>query len=343
MESRGDYFDGKNSTRIRVELCLTDSSLQVRGEELRLDVPLAALRLSDAIGSVSRSIYFQDGSKCEIRNDAFATALQKKLGKGRLFGWVHRFESSLKLATIALLLTVIAVWGFIRFGIPVLAGWAAETIPPAVEVRMGKESMAVLDRSLFEESGLPEWRQQQVRDLFAGILVGLEQDQRDYRLEFRESGALGANALALPGGTVVVTDGLMELLDRDEQLIAVLAHEIGHIQHRHVLRKILQDSGAGLLIAVLTGDLTSASSIAAALPTMLVDAKFSRDMEREADDVAIAYLRQQEIPLQYFADILQGLQESRGGEQDSGTAVLEYLSSHPATRERIERLRAAGP
>jgi len=341
MESRGDYFDGQSSNRLRVELRLSASSLQVRAEQLQLDVPLNELRLSDAIGSVSRSIYFQDGSKCEIRNDAFATALQQKLGKGRLLGWVHRFESSLKLATVALLLTVIAVWGVIRFGIPVLAGWAAETIPPAVEVRMGKESIALLDRSLFEETGLPEWRQQQVRELFTTIVAGLDQDQRDYRLEFRESEVLGANALALPGGTVVVTDGLMALLDRDEQLAAVLAHEIGHIRHRHVLRKILQDSGAGLLIAVLTGDLTSASSIAAALPTMLVDAKFSRDMEREADDVAIAYLQQQEIPLQHFADILQGLQETRGDEDGSGPVALEYLSTHPATRERIERLRAA--
>lgn len=263
------------------------------------------------------------------------------MGGGRFFSRVHRFETSLKLAGLALLLTGIVVLTFIRFAIPVLAERMAYAIPPSAEIRMGEEAFAFLDRSVFTETGLPEWRQNEVRGLFARILSGMSQDQRNYRLIFRESNALGANALALPGGTVIVTDGFMELVDQDEELIAVLAHEIGHIRHRHALRKIIQDSGTGLLIATLTGDVISASSLAAALPTMLIDAKFSRDMEREADDVAAEYMLQQGISLQHFADILMELQALSGGGQaaeDEGFQALQYLSTHPATRERVSRL-----
>ena len=202
----------------------------------------------------------------------------------------------------------------------------------------------MLDRGLFRPSGLPQWRQDEVQVLFGGILLAMGQDGRDYRLVFRESPALGANALALPGGTVVVTDDFMALLDQDQQLLAVLAHEIGHIRHRHALRQILQNSSVGLLIATLTGDLFSASSMAAALPTMLIDAKFSRDMEREADDVAIDYLQQEGIPLQHFATILEQLQLSVAGSmpaQNHKPAALDYLSSHPATAERLARLKQA--
>jgi Zn-dependent protease with chaperone function len=339
MESRGEYFDGQRSARLPVNLQLDDTQLIITGEQLKLALPMTELRLSDALGRVNRAIYLPDGGKCEIRNAAFATALQKRLGKGRFFSQVHRFETSLKLASLALLVTGIVVWGFIRFGIPVLAERMAYAIPPAAENRMGAEAFAILDRGFFSESGLPNWRQDEVQLLFTKILSGLEQDQRDYRLMFRESQALGANALALPGGTVVVTDGFMELVDQDEELIAVLAHEIGHIRQRHALKKIIQNSSAGLLIATLTGDLISASSLAAALPTMLIDAKFSRDMEREADEVAVAYLRQEQIPLQHFASILQALQNSAGRpSQKNNSSALEYLSTHPATQERIEQL-----
>jgi len=341
MESRGEYFDGKSSTCQQVNLKLGESQLIITGEQLEIQLPLSDVRLSDALGNVNRSIYLADGGKCDIRNPAFATALQKQMGGGHFFSQVHRFETSLKLAGIALLLTGIVVWSFIHFGIPVLAERMAYAIPPSAEIRMGKEAFEFLDRSIFTETGLPEWRQKKVDDLFSQILSGMEQDQRDYRLMFRESDVLGANALALPGGTVIVTDGFMELIDQDEELIAVLAHEIGHIRHRHALRKIIQNSSTGLLIATLTGDIMSVSSLAAALPTMLIDAKFSRDMEREADDVAAQYMLQQGIPLQHFATILLELQASVGGGHDSegrGSQTLQYLSTHPATDERVSRL-----
>jgi len=342
MESRGEYFDGQSSVRKPVHLRLEEERLLISGEQLELCLPFTELRLSDALGNVNRALYLPDGGKCEIRNAAFATALQKKLGKGHFFSQVHRFESSLKLASLALLMTCAVVWAFIRFGIPVLAERMAYAIPPSAEIRMGEEAFEFLDRAFFTETGLPDWRQTEVNELFTGILAGMEEDQRAYRLMFRESAALGANALALPGGTVIVTDGFMELVDQDEELIAVLAHEIGHIRKRHALRKIIQDSTAGLLIATLTGDIVSSSSIAAALPTMLVDAKFSRDMEREADDVAAVYLQQQGIALEHFATILLALQDSVGGGQpqkEKGSSALQYLSTHPATQERVERLR----
>lgn len=343
MESRGEYFDGQSSVCQPVTLTLVDSQLIITGEQLEMRLPITGLRLSDALGSVRRAVYLPDGGKCEIGNSAFATALQTQLGKGRFFSQVHRFETSLKLTGLALLLTGVVVWTFIRFGIPVLAEQMAYAISPSAETRMGEEAFAILDRGFFTESGLPDWRQQEVDLLFAEILTGLEQDQRNYRLRFRESAALGANALALPGGTVIVTDDFMALIDRDEELIAVLAHEIGHIRHRHALRKIIQNSTAGLLIATLTGDILSSSSLAAALPTMLIDAKFSRDMEREADVAAITYLQQQGIPLKHFANILRQLQGSkslRSSKGDDGSSALGYLSTHPATQERLERLEA---
>jgi hypothetical protein len=338
--SRGEYFDGQSSLCHQVELTLGPGELILRDATSEKRCPYDQLWLSDALGSVNRAIYFADGGKCEILNDAFATSLQRKLGRGRFFTQVHRFETSLKLAALALLLTAVVVWGFIRFGIPTLAEHVAAAIPAVVEIKMGEEAFVFLDQRFFSESGLSDERKDEISGLFSDLLVGMEEDERNYRLFFRHSEAFGANALALPGGIVIVTDDFIDLVEKDEELIAVLAHEIGHVQCRHALRKLLQDSSAGLLLAALTGDISSTTSIAAALPTMLVDARFSRDMEREADDVAVRYLHSQGISLQYFADVLARLQarvEGSGGSVD-GVTLLQYLATHPATEERIERL-----
>jgi predicted Zn-dependent protease len=341
--SRGEYFDGQSSFCHQVELELGSGELILRGTKTEKRYPYAQLRLSDALGSVNRSIYFTDGGKCEIRNDAFAAALQKALGRGHFFTQVHRFETSLKLAGLALLLTAVVVWGFIRFGIPALAEHVAAAIPPVVEIKIGEEAFEFLDNRFFTESVLPDERKAEIQALFVNLLAGLDEDERNYRLVFRYSEAFGANAMALPGGTVIVTDDFIDLIEQDEELIAVLAHEIGHVQCRHALRKILQDSSAGLLLAALTGDISTATSMAASLPTMLVDASFSRDMEREADDVAIRYMRKQGISLQHFAHILEALQIKATGSDGDGedAKMLQYLSTHPATAERIERMKTS--
>jgi Zn-dependent protease with chaperone function len=192
---------------------------------------------------------------------------------------------------------------------------------------------------VFTPSRLPAERQDALRKLYAGMAASIE-GAGSYRLEIRNGGRLGANALALPAGIIVVTDELVELSKDDRELEGVLAHEIGHLRQRHILRHVLQDSATALLIAVTLGDITSVTSLAAAAPTLLLQAKFSRDFEREADDFALGYLAQRGIPLEMFGAILQRMEEKRPGGKKTDKDALDFLSSHPATRERIERAKA---
>jgi predicted Zn-dependent protease len=147
------------------------------------------------------------------------------------------------------------------------------------------------------------------------------------------SKGIGPNALALPSGIVVVTDSLVELAHSDAELIAVLAHEIGHLRQRHTLRRMLQGSATALLIVAITGDVGSIMSLAAALPTVLLNSSYSRDFEREADDFALDYLQRRSISPQALGDILLRMEKSSGG----GSDIPDYLSSHPSTRERARK------
>jgi Zn-dependent protease with chaperone function len=95
-----------------------------------------------------------------------------------------------------------------------------------------------------------------------------------------------------------------------------------------------------LIVAAVTGDIASISSLASTVPTLLIDAKYSRDFEREADAAVAVYLRSRKIPLKRYAEILGRLQAELDGKAPGDPAPLKnYLSTHPPTGERIGAFR----
>jgi Zn-dependent protease with chaperone function len=315
----------------------------MRGDGLDAVYPLAQVRVSAGIGSVRRRIRLPGGGVCEVADEGFAAELEHLQGKGAVSGLIHRWEKSVPLMLAALVITVLSVTLFMKFGIPLLARQAAFALPADVQSALGRDSLAMLDRMVFAPSALPPGRRDQLTVLFRRMTATLP-GTAGCRLEFRASHLLGANALALPSGIVIVTDDLVKLARNDEEIAGVVAHELGHVQERHALRHVLQNSAATLIIASLTGDIVSITSLSATLPTALVDASFSRDFEREADSAAIAYLRRENIPLRRYADILSRLQaqlDARRGKTSAGNEkVRNYLSTHPDTDERIRMITA---
>ena len=130
-----------------------------------------------------------------------------------------------------------------------------------------------------------------------------------------------------------MTDELVLLAESDEQIMAVLAHEVGHLHGRHSLRILLQNSLSALLIAGLTGDISNITALSAAVPTVLMQAKYSRDFEREADDFAFDYLEMRGASTDALSDLLLKLEESVS---DDGDDFPAWLSSHPPSRERVD-------
>jgi Zn-dependent protease with chaperone function len=345
METPAGYYDGRVSARREVTLLLEGKTLRLSGPGIDMSYPLDRVKITAGIGAIRRVIRFPNGGMCEVGEPAFLAAVEKQQGKGRFSAFLHHWERSLPLAAAALILTIAVVFLFMRFGVPALARHVAYALPVSAESALGRESLATLDRFLFKPTRLGETRRGELTTLFHRMTASLP-DASGYRLEFRESPAIGANAMALPSGIVVITDGLVDLAKNDEELAAVLAHELGHVRGRHLLRHVLQNSVAGLLMATVTGDITSVTSLSAALPTALIDARFSRDFEREADDAAVAYLKKEGIPTRRYIDILVRLQAQLDAKKKGGVEGEEtfknYLSTHPATGERIRRILAGG-
>jgi len=333
----GHYYDGRGSRQCEVLITFDGTKLHVAGEDIDLSFPLSEVRLSPPLGTIRRSLYLPNGGKCEVEDGALTSALAHT-GRSAFYRTLHRWEKSLKMAVIALGIAILILWGFMRYGIPILAREAAYAIPPQTERVLGRESLEVLDRLILEPTKLPEERRLELQMLFDGVISDFTAE--DYRLELRSAPGLAPNAFALPSGIVVLTDELVALTQNKEELAAVIAHEAGHINYRHALRQTLQKSATGLIIASLTGDILSSTSLAAALPTVLAEARFSRDLEREADDVAIGYLKRHDISVYRFADILIRLEKNHTSKEPSPPSLWERLfSTHPTTTDRLRRLK----
>jgi Zn-dependent protease with chaperone function len=229
--------------------------------------------------------------------------------------------------------SVLVVFAGLRWGVPTMASLASLTLPAGVDRRIGEEALTLMEKISLSPSKLPITRQQAITRKLAAQCR--QQACPPHRLLFRDSPLFGANAMALPGGIVVVTDALASLSHHDEEVLAVIAHELGHVQHRHSLRLALQSIGAGAILVAVTGDIGSVTDLAAGLPSLLLQSGYSRDMEHEADAYALAWLRTACIPPQRFAEVLGRLDKNASDKTN-------LLDSHPGTRERIKPFLASG-
>jgi Zn-dependent protease with chaperone function len=329
-EIRAVYYDGRAARRHEVTLHFDHAGdLEITGLDRVLRYPFSQLRISSRLGATPRHITLPDGGKCETAANEQIDALLAARGAGTHARLLHAMESRWPWILALFVLTAGVVWTTVKYGVPDLARRTAFALPVSADQELGKSTLQSLDKMLLAPSKLDAARKTALQARFGEMVAGLDGRYR-FRLELRASPVLGPNALALPDGTIVLTDELVRLAERDEELLAVMAHEIGHVVHRHSLRGVLQSSAVGLLVAFAMGDVMSLTSLAAALPTMLVEAKFSRDFEREADEYALHVMRSRNISPQHAAAILTRLAE-RTGEKGR---QLSYLSSHPGTEER---------
>lgn len=338
---RAYFYDGKRSVRHTVTLERSGGSLRLHGDGIDVVYPLEAVKVSPQVPGTRRTIRFPDASLCELFTDIPIEQLVGNVKSSVLQRILGSWERSIPLAFLALVLTILLVASFIRFVLPAVARQVAQVVPQSSEERLGRETLAILDRVALKGSMLTAERTREVSGLF-DRMKGDMPWAKGYRLEFRSGGGIGANAFALPGGTIIVTDEMVKLAGRDDELIGVFAHEAGHVRSRHALRHLLQSTGTGLLIAAVTGDITSITSLSATLPTALIDAGYSREFEYEADDAAIDYLLKTGRKPKAYADTLARLQAEHdkrsGGEGGKRSwTPMELLATHPETAKRMER------
>ncbi len=344
------WFDGRNAASVDAEVAVGQGILQARAGERQIHFPLADVTTSAAIAGVPLRLHTPNGGVFVL---ADATVDPRMLGMAGPQGFVHRLERNPVAVVVALIaVAVLAVLAYV-FGIPWLADKIAERVPIASEAKLGAASLANLDAFVFSPSTLPVAQRAELQARF-DRLAEVAQLPGEPQLIFRNGQRLiGANALALPGGTVVVTDQLVARSNSPDEVAAVFAHELGHVAHRHTMRRLLEQSVSAMILGAVLGDVSGIGSLAAAAPAFLVRLNFSREDEQEADDYALALLPRAGFSPSLLADALEAISSPTCSKTETATAGAEkckraragivpaYLSTHPEIAQRIARARAA--
>ena len=330
------YYDGKTATAHEVTLVLDGAHMLLRGDDCNVRWPLSEIDISERLGNTPRRLSYADQGHCEITDHA---ALDQLLhDAGIRHSWLDHMHHSLMWAGLAAVLIVITLLAAYRYLLP----WAAENIamrtPATVLNKMGSSTLETLDQIMLKPSELSAARQQQLVAAYAKLKAP-DAAPPDYRIIFRSSPRMGANAFALPDGSIILLDELVAATQDDNEIMAVLAHERGHIERRHALRMVLQSSAVGLVVAWYAGDV---STLLSSVPAALLEANYSRGMESEADQYAVRTMQLNGLSPCLLASMLNKLEaahlppqvEKSAVKDTDSSSALDYISSHPATVER---------
>lgn len=331
---QGQYFDGRHPVGSSATLYLVGQEAALIGAHLSENYDARQLRVSPRVGSSDRFIALPDGGQFQCADDPLLDRLPQESQSEGVAAWLEA-RVAVAVAGVAIVVSLLLAGYFLA--LPAAAERVVSYIPVETERALGDQVLAWLDNNRwFNPTRIDVEQQSHIRKDFDELRRGLPVESY-CRLEFRDSPFIGPNAFALPGGAIVITDAMVKKAESMEEIAAVLAHEIGHVERRHSMRHLLQDSVVAVVAATITADAASLSVAVAGLPALLARAKYSREFETEADDFAFQLLKQRGRSPEAFATLMERL----AGKDEEAERDFTFLSTHPVTAERVQRARAA--
>ena len=281
------------------------------------------LAVPEYIAGAPLTVRLPDQHTLELPDGKLARQMAAKSGRALAF-----FERNLLLIVALLLIASTVPYALHKLALPKLTPGIVEHISVDKIERLEDSVFAQLvSRGFFEVLAGDEYIHQ--NDLITSrgrrLIEGIEGSEFSYEFLLVSGKHFGANAFALPGGRVLITDELLELLDED-QLTGVLAHEIAHIELRHSLNAIISSSVFGGLMLLIMGDIWSVI-----LPSAISDLAYSREHELAADCQSAHYLAAAGFDPELIGSALEEL-------LGDAPSFYKYLSTHPDLTERKENI-----
>lgn len=205
--------------------------------------------------------------------------------------------------------------------LPALSAAIARRVPPSIEEQLAFPVQKFLDgrycRTAASRKAL-DGLAQRLRLPGDPVLPGAQIEIVDLPM---------VNALTLPGGSIIVTNALVEHAQDPDELAGVLAHELEHVARRHVMTQIVRSAILTTGWRLTAGDFTGLMAIDPSTTMEIASRSFSRDAEREADQGALQRLRSAGISS-------NGLSRFFARIERQTDAMPEWLSTHPASAIR---------
>jgi len=215
---------------------------------------------------------------------------------------------------------------------PVTGHREISLVSESQEIQMGQEAAQEVEQSigLVPNSGMQSYVSS------VGMKLAKASQRPNLPWSFKVVDDPTPNAFALPGGPVYVTRGLMNLMDSEAELATVLGHEIGHITARHTAQQITKSQFAQIFAVAGMILVPQLQNFGGLLSTgmQLLFLKYSRDNERQADELGFGYALNQNYDVTQMSKVFVALE--RIGEAEGASGIPSWMSTHPDPGERVQ-------
>ncbi len=338
----GAFHPDLEGGRASGSLALTSKGVSFESPKGAVFLPMQGLQVE--IGGASQPVIFfkhPEFPRSTIHTDDQSVLKEPLLADRQDIAAQLRSEKRKKVTVATVLLTI---FGIFVAGIVLLIASKdrivtsiTNSIPTDWEVKFGDQVFNQImsgKREITDPALL-----QQLNVLTEPLLSGIEDSRYPFRFHIVEDPTL--NAFAVPGGHVVIHSGLLLAADKPEEVAGVLAHEIAHVTQRHSFRNMVSSLGMSQLIRAFFGDSSGMLAVLANSSELLMNRKFSRDFERDADDKGWEYLMRANIQPDGMIEFFRKLKVQEEKIMPNGASgALSLISTHPATHERMEFLQA---
>lgn len=337
----GRYSDGRTAAFHTVEARIGEDALVIDGGDQgpRARWPFAEIRLvdePDANGAIRLAQLGGDARLSLQHRDALrALALrcaELHDGMGGESSWrVIAAWCGAAVAAVAVLILVV---------IPLMARHASQWVSPRLEAELGDHMIGVVTALTVapEDKDHAECTAPRGRAALDKLVAPLTAQltlRNPARVRVINSKLV--NALALPGGQILLFRGLIDFAEGPNEVAGVIGHELGHLKLDHPMTLVIQESGTAFVIGLALGDIFGGSAVAVA-GTGVVDTAFSREAESAADAQAVTLMTGAGLDVAPLGAFFARL----GAKQLDGDIPVAFLRTHPPSAERA-RLIAAAP
>lgn len=237
---------------------------------------------------------------------------------------------------------------FLLLAVPVLLSfipmsWLNGALSHQQERKIGRLMLPVLSPTPDSTSTVKESKNLVALRKLADHIKSANPTLTEIEFEVHISPSSDINAFALPGGIVVMNQGLIDKAETVEEVAGVLAHEMAHVERRHTFKSLANRIGYLGGLVILSTFIGADAAVVLAKGADLVSLKHSRDDEREADAQGMIFLQNAEVDGRGMISFFKKLHETEtammGGAGNTINRSLQFLSTHPLSSERVERLK----
>ena len=339
VRGTGSYFDGESAARRAVEVELAPEGVRIReagaggGRELACWGYRELRSVDEWTGGGPLRLRAGRGrARLVLESPALVAAFSARASRNaaREPGWARLGLRWVGLLALSIAVLLATLW----FGLPRFAEEVARIVPHRWEADFGESLVEPVLRAFarFDETdevafctapgGL---------ESLAELTRRLAPAASPYPFVVRVANLEMVNAFALPGGQIVIAEGLLRFAESPDEIAGVLAHEMGHVLYRHSTAAMIEALGLAFLFGALLGDF--GIGVIGGAGETLVALTFRREAEAEADEQALELLGHAGVSSRGFADFFERMERKAGG----GPAVLRLLSTHPPNEVRRRR------